>query len=115
MGSQRQTTRTVKCPVEEKKRSPILAPIAREVTTEVTMMGVMPTLTPAAVATTTLAVDMDSMTGLRYAEKNIFNVFRKFNFSGKSGSQASGGQGYTTSYNYNKNTSSTKYQAPSNK
>merc|ERR1711911_507594 len=48
-----------KCPVEE-NRSPILERIATEVATEVTMMEVMPTPTPAVVATITPAAGMAS-------------------------------------------------------
>ena len=71
------------------------------------MMEVTPTKTPAVVATTTPAAGMASTIGKVCAVKMVSG---KFNFSGKSGSQASGGQRYSTSYNYNQGTSSTKYK-----
>ena len=61
-----------------------------------------------AVATTTQAVDTASTTGLCYKMAWDICSQEKFYYSGKSGTQASGGQQYSTTYNYNQGTSSTK-------
>ena len=70
------------------------------------MMEAMRIPIPVAVVTTTPAVDTASTTGLCCFV--VISSQEKFDFSGKSGSQASGGQRYSTSYNYNQGTSSTK-------